>query len=1237
LNLRTKALYSIFFILSFLFFEAAYAQKTNTDSIAAARKQYYDSIKTARQQTTDSIKAVRQHASDSMAKIRKYKESKRYTDSVAKVRNAKTDSIQAVRKHFTDSLQATRKQRTDSLNAIRKYRESKRYTDSVAKARKTKTEAIQAARQQILDSTTAARKKITDSTIAARKAVTDSIRTIQKARTDSMAKIRKYRESKRYQDSVAIVRKERLDSIKLVRKDFNDSVAADRKQKSDSMMAVRKAFTDSTTAARTKYSDSLKEFRKARTDSLAKIKEKRAKDQKARAKTKAEKQQLAFEMKLNKKRQAWSNEKMLKKKWGVSRQIVQNTFTRYNYYFNTDKKMDEAIDNMLRAQNENYDSLLALFPYDPDRDSSLLASDMDSIIQKASIGIQLHDPRTKWGDDLYLLMGQAYYYKADYDNASTTFRYALSLRDKKKKKSSGSGYSQQSKSKDGKKTTSIVQADNKSMLDFMKHRSVHNETLLWLARTYTEWHQDGNAESVLDILENEPDFPKSLQGRLALERAYLNMSQGDYTAAKSNLAVVADDNQLPDWLRIRAAYISGQLHQERGEHAEAAKYFAKVVDLNPKIDMDFYARKNLAYSQMYAGVDQNKALASLKRVLKDGKYTPYYEQVYFVMGQLAAQSGKNEEAIGYLQSGLQSPKTTKKQKAVSFATLGDVYYNMRSYENAKNYYDSAALVASAAPNDSAVIIAVRRSKVLDDVTRPSRIIYLQDSLLDLAAMNSKDQRSVVRRYIRALETARADSIFRAENGGMTTPSDGNTSGAQTSGSWYFGNPVLVQQGINEFKRKWGTRTNTDNWRRSAAIASSGTRTNTPDNQPTDANPGDVDEDAVQYDENGIPTEESLLAQIPNSQIRKEDALNRIRRAYVDLAGAYIKQLEDYPQASRTLDTFDKRFPANEHMAEVLYLRYLVAMRQSNMTEARLHADKLLRDYGNTSWAALVRPTEDGSGLSSSTTTDQKVDEYYDRTYDLLIQRQFTQTLQMARDGQKMYSKETPYVKRFRIIEAFSLAGTADYSAADTIARTFIKQNPGDTLIPWAEAVLSYSKANRPDVIVPPPPPKPSAADTSKATTKTSAADDVVDVAPVDKVTAAPLPSSLPSEAPPPAQYMYTPKDPHLAMIYLPSTDQRGNALKAAITDFNTFKFSSLNLKLEMTKLTDTKTLIINRTFETALQAKIYMNMLKNTPEIFKQYSADEYEVIIISEQNQLKLMADKDMEAYMKFYRAKYK
>lgn len=1253
MNLRTSASYILFFILSFFVFGEVSAQKLNTDSLAAARKriqdsttaarkQYYDSIKVARQHFADSVKEVRERRADSIARIRKYRESKRYTDSVANIRKARTDSIRMARQHVTDSIAAIRKKRTDSLAAIRKYKESRKYKDSVARARKARTDSIQLVRKLRTDSIRAERKRVTDSAIAARKHITDSVRAIQKRRTDSLAVIRKYRESKRYKDSVAVVRQQRLDSIKAVRMAFNDSVAADRKQRNDSMAAVRQAIRDSTTAARTKYMDSITAVRKVRTDSLAKLKEKREKDRKARAKNKEEQMQLALELKLKKKRQAWSNEKMLKKKWGPLRQAVQNTFTRYNYYFNTDKKMDEAIDNMLRANRENYDSLLALFPFDPDRDSSLLSQDMDSIIQKASIGIQLHDPRTKWGDDLYLLMGQAYYYKADYENASTAFRYTLSLRDKKKKKSTG--YTPPKKNKDGSKT-SIVQADNKGVLNFVKHRSVHNEALLWLARTYTEWHQEGNAESVIDILQNDPNFPKSLQGRLAVEKAYLNISQNNRTAAMENLAIVADDKQLPDWLRMRAAYINAQLHEERGEYTAAAQSYKNVIDLHPPIEMDFYARKNLAYNQMYAGVEQEEALAALRRVLKDGKYSNYYEQVYFVMGKLSAANSKNDEAIEYLKKGLTSSRSTKKQKAMSFAALGDVYYNIHSYESAKKYYDSAAQLVTSAPGDSSVQLAVRRSNVLSDITTPINIIHLQDSLVALANMSDKDQRSVVRKYIRSLENARADSIFRAENIGNVPGGDNNQNSGQQGNNytnWYFANTSLMQQGMNEFKRKWGTRTLADNWRRSAAITSITANKNMVVDSST-FNAGD-DESNLELDENGIPTEAALLALIPNATTQKEDALKKLRRAYVDLGSAYIRQLDEYKEATNTFDTLDRRFPLHEHMAEVLYMRYLAAVRQDQLAEARKYSDLLLRDYGNTKWASLVKPTEDGAGLVNTTGNNRPIAEYYDETYDLLIQRQYTQTLQMSRDGQKIY-KEIPYQKRFRIIEAISLAGTEQWDQADTVASDFIRKNQQDTLRPWAEAVLSYIKKNRPAT----PPPSANTAGTdpggasagmAPGTAPSSDADRAAAAGDVAPGAAPPPPPPLPGQASSPAvpaSYTYKPKDLHYAAIYFRSMDQKSNAVKAAVTDFNTFKFSSLKLTSELQNMNSGAGALFTQSFETALQAKIYMNMLKATPEIFKEYGGEEYEVFIISADNYFKLTNDKDMEAYMKFYRSRYR
>src|SRR5690606_18573137 len=114
-------------------------------------------------------------------------------------------------------------------------------------------------------------------------------------------------------------------------------------------------------------------------------------------------------------------------------------------------------------------------------------------------------------------------------------------------------------------------------------------------------------------------------------------------------------------------------------------------------------------------------------------------------------------------------------------------------------------------------------------------------------------RSNARRYIRELEQRRRDSIFRAQNAGLNAALQ-NVSSEQAIANWYFANPTLMQQGLNEFKRKWGNRTLQDNWRRSSAggFAQQGNK----DDQEFNEDSG--------LDENGFPTEEVLLAAIPNT-------------------------------------------------------------------------------------------------------------------------------------------------------------------------------------------------------------------------------------------------------------------------------------------------------------------------------------------------------------------------------------
>lgn len=1174
----------IFFMLGIGLLTAAPAQAQSRYNV--------DSANRARRQAQDALRALQQH---------------------------RLDSSRISRKHIADSLKAFRQHRTDSLAAIRKYRNSRRFKDSVRDVRETRLAAIREIRQAHLDSMKEARERITDSMVASREAKMAIIRKAQKRRADSLLSIRNYRNSKRFKDSVAIVRRAFSDSLSAIRKARTDSMIAIRKAHMDSLRAERKKITDSLTSVRKARTDSLLAKQKAREALLAKKKENADREQKIKEKQSANKAQLAFELKIKKKRSVYSNEKMLKKKWNAPRRAVQNTFTHYNYYFNANRKMEEAEANMERRARDNWDERISLFSFDPLKDSAVFATDMDSVIQKTSLGIQIHDPRTKWGDDLYLLLGKAYYYKGDFENSSASFKYIIALQERAKaEKAKKEAYSNKSVYGKRKVSTSVVAPEQKGINSIIKREPATNEGLLWLTRSFITYGHIGEAEAVLDLVSNDQNFPKELKGKLALEKAYLALKQQNEKQAASNLIIVAADESIPTDQRRRAAYLAGQLLDEQRDFTNAAAQFEIVSDLHPKLDMDFYARRNRAYALMQSGGVQQEAIASLKDMLNDAKFSPYYEQVYYVLGRLSANAGNTQDAINYLDRSVTTVKSTRKQKALSFAALGNLYFNQGNYSLAKAAFDSVNRFAAAAPNDSDVALALHRAPLVVKVALPTYVIHHQDSLLALSALSEKEQRAVAKRFIRKLEKQRSDSTAIAENGGMNAPDINSNNNPASAASWYFTSPGSLQQGFADFKRKWGNRPLSDNWRRSASGGYSG---NLAGNTNTANGSGGNDDANQEMDENGLPTEDAVLAFIPNTPEAKAVAVGRLQRAYVDLATAYVQQFEDYPRATSTLDTFDKRWALNPYTAEATYLRYLIALRKNQLGVAQQIAVKLRKEFPGTQWADFVSSSSDNSsGTSNDVATSESVSEYYGQTYELLQQRKYDEVLSRTHTARNRYSDEN-YNKRFQIVEAMAHAGAAQYSQADTILKHFLKTYPQDPLKPWAEQILDYVQANRPKDTVKPK------ADTSLIANNTPN-------------TKSKLPLGQPpidtSALPVPTSYTYRPSEPHYFAIVFEKMDPRAMGIKAGLADLNSFRHSDEKLEVQIMPLKSGKAIVVVQAFKNIIAARKYMNEVLSAKQVFREFKPDEYEPFIISDSNYRKLLQDASTNDYMPFYKSKY-
>lgn len=1213
MNTSKKLLFLSILTYCLLGVQFAFGQNVPSDSLQKAKKIVSDSTKIALKKKTDSLLS-----------IQKYKNSKKYKDSVSCSRSAAINAIKEARKAHFDSLTNERKRifdstisvrkantvlmqtklkaKSDSLASIRKYRESKRYQDSVLKVKNDKLNAIRLSRTKYFDSLKTIRKKSLDSSINVRKKISDSLKAKIKIKTDSLSKIRKYKESKRYRDSVQITRQSKLDSIRAVRKIYTDNVLTARKKTIDSLSKMRKLKMDSLTKIRKLKSDSLQNARDLRAAEQAKKKEIRDKQLKAEQKRKEDKLKMQFELKMKKKHEAWSNEKMLKKKWTFVRRGFQNMFTRYNYYYNARRKMIEANANMLRRKKDNYEQLIDLFPFDPNKDSTVFSSDMDSIIRKASVGLQIHDPRTKWADDLYLLMGEAYYYKGDYLKADASFRYiigmnkALKLNKKNKDQQNGQ----------------LIKKENSTFKKLIAHQPANNDAVLWLTRLYTDSKKEGEAEAILDLIDVSNNLSSSMKAKLALEKANLLIKQHDYSKAIEQLNYVIKSKSISKNTRQRASFINGQLLFQVGLYDSAAKSFQQNLALHPPIDMDFYAHKYSADAVAQSGADQSKSISSLKKLLKDGKYAPYHEQVYFILGKLSANENKNDEALAFYKKSLEQTKTTPKQKAITFASMGNIQYKMGQYPLAKKSYDSASYFAKNVKDNQELELALRRGRSLDKIEEPYNMLHINDSLLKLSQLSEKEQKAVVKKYLKYLEKQKEDSASNA----LAIASSGSlgsatTSTSSTSSSWYFGSTVAVQQGYNEFKRKWGNRPLADNWRR-ASSSSFGSSLNSASNDTSD----------VELDETNELTEEGLMAAIPKSDAQKSQVRKKIIRSYLNLSTAYVKDLEEFNEGLATLDSLNVHFPNHEYPDEELSILYTAALRQGKLEDAEKLRLDLLTKYPTSTFAKELNNSE-STDTTQHLNNTENVANYYETTYQLNNDREYNEVIKRVIIAKRIYGDIT-YSRKFRILEAQSYAAIGKYKKADTLITEYLKEYPSDSLRPWIDAISKNINDQKiADTII-----KDSTNTTNlKSALKTG---DTTSLN-IKSDTTIQIKNKLE------AVYIYNPKEAHYCIFIFGKPDAKTAGFRSGLSDFSTIKFSGITLTTEIEMLNADQTMVLTKSFGTAGQAKIFMNSAKNEKLLFREFEANSFQYLIISEQNFKKLKADKKLEQYLNFYKKNYK
>jgi tetratricopeptide (TPR) repeat protein len=914
------------------------------------------------------------------------------------------------------------------------------------------------------------------------------------------------------------------------------------------------------------------------------------------------------------------SEKSEQKKFTLPRRFIQNATTHYNYFFNASNKLNEIITRAKEAHTDDFTELLSFYNYDLDvtvQDSVQL----DSVIYKATSGIVLHDLRSDWADNMYLLWGAAHYLQKEFDSAYLTFQfinYAFAPKEK-------DGYYQYIGSRmDGNSALSISTKEKKSLPRkmFSKPPS-RNEAFIWQIRTFLAWEQYPEAASLIATLKADPLFPGRLQNDLEEVQALYFYKQKEWDSAASHLSN-ALSNATTKQEKARWEFLTGQLYELAGNYGLAQHYYEKSIGHTVDPVMAVYARLNSIKVDKTGGENYiEKNIAELIKMARHDRYSEYRDIIYYMAAQMELERNNIGGAQQLLLRAAKYDNGNISMRNKAYLKLAELAFANKDYRQAYNFYDSLKLNDPQLKDIEAI---TKKKEMLGKIATQTEIWERQDSLQRIAALPEDQRKEFVKKILKELRKREGlkDVGTRTTPGSGTTPTD-IFSTQSTKGEWYFYNVALKTRGAADFKAKWGNRPNVDNWRRMQAIT----------NQKNAVRPSTDPTVPVKEQKTIEPEELSydvLYDKLPLTAEQLKLSNDSIQNAMFELGKIYANEVEECGLVISTFEALKIRYPEFSKMDEVLFHLYYCYNKNGDVAKAAQMKSEMSSKYSGSNFTTIVTTGKDPKSKGNTEAT-----KTYENIYDMFIEGRFDEAVALKQIADSLYG-ENYWTPQLLYIESVYYIRQRDDSTAIAGLQKIQNKYPNTPLAEKATTmidVLGRRKQIEEELtnlqIEHPRPEEKKPVDTvvTRPVVKT-------DSAVVKKPVTNPLKtdSVAKKNVSPIIPFAFNAETPHYVMIILNKVDVVfGNEAKNAFSRYNREKFYNKTFELNTITLDADNKLLLIQPFANAQAAADYVQQTKPKAagEIIPWLKADKYSFSIISEQNLEILKSNPDLAAYKRF------
>lgn len=493
-----------------------------------------------------------------------------------------------------------------------------------------------------------------------------------------------------------------------------------------------------------------------------------------------------------------------------------------------------------------------------------------------------------------------------------------------------------------------------------------------------------------------------------LAQGYLRLQENDsaVTVLREAAAFTEKNEE-----KARYHFILGQLQSRLKRPDSAYTEYQRVIDMKRKSPRRYVIQAHAMQAGQfdYKNGDTLVFMEKYRKLLEDRENRPYLDIINHQVGIFYDKQNDEVRAKQYYNKSLRQNSKDRYLTASNYRNIAEINFKEAQYATAGMYYDSTMVFLD---NRSREYRSIKKKRDnLADVIKYEAIAKNNDSILSVVAMDEAGRKAYYEDYItklKAKEEAEKKRLEKeaikqenlASGGGSFSPGGmpgaaGRSAAGQTGTSaignkFYFNTASTVAYGKQEFKRRWGNRPYSENWRWSSE-------------QTNKAAANAIDGDSIFAGVDGkLPKEgkdgkdkaveprfrtDFYISQLPTDKKLLDSLAVERNFAYYQLGSIYKDKFKEYRLAADKLERLLQNDPEERLVLPSKYNLYKI-YQIIDPAKAEVYKQQILSQYPDSRYAEIIR--NPSSDAAKTLTPDAAYDQLFKKYNEGQVREVFAQ-------------------------------------------------------------------------------------------------------------------------------------------------------------------------------------------------------------------------------------------------------